>query len=353
MTILLTSSNSQALYALDILRVLAAPEGSIVQFRYEKDIVADDLKYLVASDKARGKLAVVAFVADPNSIDASVFPVRFVEITKTTDLAEAIVVRFAVKGYVDVSNWGQDKGAIVTAGRAHLQSAYSKSGTYMAAMGKSGDMPLTLSKKTTEQEAWYLVAKRLATLDTFSKTFLTYLSLKNEHGDKKVIDGPNGSLAIKYSRSLIVKCWYYRSSDLAIEDRTVRIKADQNILESTSEIEQEILSPYDEVEFWLYAKQVSQKSRRTVVVELPGALGGTVGSGDLTTKVSIPVTIYRPFMPRFIQWIITAAGAGLVATPGFLDKGDHLQEKLLLGIAGASLVATASVFSDKFTGARS
>jgi hypothetical protein len=351
-TILLTSSDSQARYALDILTVLAAPEGSIVQFRYEKDIVADDLKYLVRSNKAKGQLAVVAFVANPNSIDACVFPVRFVEITKTTDLAEAIVVRFAVKCYVDVSGWGQDKDSIVTAGRAHLQSAYSKSGTYMAAMGKSGDMPLTPSK-TTEQEAWYLVAKRLATFDTFSKTFLTYLSLTNEHEDKKAIDGPNGSVVIKYSRSLIVKCWYYRSSDLEIEDRIVRIKADQNILESTSELEQQILSPYDEVEFWLYANQVTQKSRRTVVVELPGALDGTVDSGDLTTRVSIPVTIYRPFMPRIIQWIITAVGAGLVATPGFFDKGDHFQEKLVIGTVGAFLVATASVFSDKFTGARS
>jgi hypothetical protein len=127
---MLTSSDARPRYALDILSVLAAPEGTKLQFRYEKQYVADDLQKLIANGKAIGQEAIVAFVGKVATPDAYFLPVRLVHIMEVTDLANAYVIRFAAKKYPDITSWAREQKDIVSYGGPVLGHAWARYGKY-------------------------------------------------------------------------------------------------------------------------------------------------------------------------------------------------------------------------------
>jgi hypothetical protein len=345
-TIVLSSSAARPQYAQDVLTVLAAPQGLHVQFRYDKKYVAADLREQIAQNKVGGKAAVVAFVGDVATTDAYAIPIRLVTITDVIDFADAYVVRFVVGRYVNVSDWPLEQDAIIARGQTIMQDAYTTYGEHVAAMGKQGRLPITPAD--SEVTSWSAVAQRLATLEDFAECYLARVSVTNADKEALAIDD-DGSIGVRYRRSVIISCWYYRASAPS-QEHTVRVIADDKVMEFSSDAQRLILTRYDEVDFWLYAKPLSQNYRRTVTVEIAGA---NPLKNDVPTRVSIPLNACRPVLPRVGQWLCSAAGAGLVATPAMLGAGAQLEHKLIFAGIGAAIVASVTVFSDLFSGTRS
>lgn len=346
MTIVLSSSAARPQYAQDVLTVLAAPPGLHVQFRYDKRYVAEDLRDLIAQGEAEGKPAVVASVGDVATDDAYVLPIRLVTIIKVIDFVDAYVIKFVVGKYVNVSDWPLEQQAIVARGRTIMQDAYATYRSHVAAMGKHGRLPITPAD--SDVTSWSAVAQRLATLEGFSESYLARVSVTNADNEPLTLN-EDGAIDIRYRRSLVIDCWYYRASTPA-QEHTVRVTADDKVLEFSSDAQRPILTRYDEVDFWLYAKPLSPSYRRVVTVEITGA--GAL-EHDIPTRVALPVHARRPVLPRIGQWVLSAGGAGLVATPALIGAGAQTEHKLLFAGLGAAIVASVTVFSDWFTGTRS
>jgi hypothetical protein len=209
------------------------------------------------------------------------------------------------------------------------------------AMGASDGISLTASG--SDVESWSEISDRLAKLDTFSNSYFVHLSILCVEGEEKSLNIRNGSLEIDQDRGFIVKCWYYRT-DAPSAARALVVTTDGTVLEASSDTEWEILSRYDEVEFWFHAKRVAQTTRRMLSVVLPGNNSDPAVDNDLTTRVSIPVIINRPVAPRLFRVSATAAGAALVATPALLGPGAQLQHKLIFAVLGALILAIVTVF---------
>src|SRR4051794_24734865 len=96
MMFLLSSAGSK-LYRDDVLRALAAPSNSILQFRYdEKYVPAADLEHLGSLSGEKG------FVchATKASKGWEIFPVREVKIEQVLRIGRTVSVRFRVLGFV-------------------------------------------------------------------------------------------------------------------------------------------------------------------------------------------------------------------------------------------------------------
>jgi hypothetical protein len=349
MAILLTSSDARPLYVQDIMTAVAAPRGAVIQFRYDIRYVTEDLWAMLESRKAVGKDAIVAFVGNISIPgDEYLVPVRLAKIVDVKAWGgRAAIVRMEVRDYPDMAGWSRtDQTELVAKGKQALKDVFdqykSRYNSFRSAMATSNGLPTTGSGSS--EQSWLGVTDRLALLDTFVNSYFLYLALVNSTDPSKSLQLSDGRLELPNRQGIIVKSYYTRTSSPASGNtRELSVSAaESSILSIASDSKREILSRYDEVDFWFQAKPVQEKSRTILTALLPG---DSSTPGDQTTRVLIPVTVYKPIARRVARGFAGAAGAGLVAAPALMGPGSNFTSRVIIACIGAFIVAMLAVFS--------
>src|SRR5436309_1051804 len=100
----LLSSQASPRYKEDILRCLAAPVNGIVQFRYRKDIVTDEvIAEINQRGRQRGPLgdAIVCFVDTAPQGVSPILPVRLVTVVSVTVHGTTVSLILRMKGLAE------------------------------------------------------------------------------------------------------------------------------------------------------------------------------------------------------------------------------------------------------------
>ena len=340
MTVVLASSDARQRYAHDILSVAAAPIGTHFQFRYETAYVSSDLQALIASGRALGAAALVAFVGQVNTPDAFILPVRHVQISSAEIIAEALIVRFVLAGYPDLTSWPRDAATLQNHGKSVLNQISARYGKYFPAVGASDGLICHDNGNSTE--SWSEISSRLSTFSTFASSYLVRVSVVENRKDvKKEVSTTDGQIEVSSGSGIIVKCWFYTRTQPA-GGRIISVSTDDRILHVSSDSAHELSSRYDEVEFWLHGRSVAERSRTMLTVALPG---DSTRTGDLPTRVTFPVIVGKPLLPRVYRGFAGATGAAFVGLPALLGAESPLLPRVALAVVGAIIIAFLAVFS--------
>ncbi|UOT06762.1 hypothetical protein MPY17_13900 [Rhodococcus opacus] len=274
------------------------------------------------------------------TIDAFIFPVRFVRIISTQNVAGTLIIRFTVQGFPDVDSWPRTLTALQDYGKARLHDISARYGRYYPAVAQSDG--LQIIETNSETARWAEVTNRVSMFDAFANSYFMMITLeyKSDRPAAQVAVSEDGIVVL--SRSLVVvRCWFY-GNKFHDDGRIIRIQSDENILRAASDSSYEIHSRYDDVEFWLHARQVTEKSRTILTVTLPG---DPSRPGDLQTRISIPVVVKKPVLRRVGRGFLSATGASLVALPALLGTDAALTPRIIAAGVGATIIAIVTVFS--------
>lgn len=349
MPIVLTASDARALYIQDIMTMVAAPQGLVVQLRYDKQYVNDKLWDRLKDETAITEEALMAFVGDIRTPGQEyIIPVRMVKIIGAKLWGErAAIIRVEAGGYPDLATAGwpdgqgdAGKGELIRKGReaAQLVASGSQEGFRSAVETTSN-----LSVRGVEwgEKQWLAITSRLSALDPFVNSYFLHVDLAKSKNPKERWQLKDGAIKMRSRQGLIVKCYYNRATPPAGTDsRELSLAADNTILAPSFDAKKQILSRYDEVDFAVQSKPVTETARTIATISMPGE-----GTGEVTTKVPIPIVV-TPLLTRIQRGFAGAAGAFFVALPAVMGAGSNFGTRAAFALLGTLIVAMlASVFS--------
>jgi len=302
--------------------------------------VANDIHTQVATGSIVGSEALVAFVGNVGTTDAYLLPVRLATVLSAEFIADALVVRFITGAFPELSAWPHDGLTLETRGKTDLaQISAGYQGNYFAASGRCDGLTITAAGNATTD--WNQVTSRLATLKTFSDSFFVRTSLVMSDSAPTLVGLKAGVAHLSSRHTVVLRCWFYRGKYVP-SARDISVESDQSVISLSSDSSYEINSRYDEVEFWLHPQRLAADSRTMVSLRLPG---DPTATGDLTTRIQIPMVVRKPVTPRLLRGITAAAGASLIAAPALMGAGTSLSLRIALAVLGALIVSIVAALN--------
>lgn len=328
------SSDARPRYIDDIMRIIALPVGGQLHFRYQARYAAPDVQQWIAAKNVVGAQAVVCFVGDVGTDGVYAIPVRYVFIVGARRLDDAYIVRFAARGFPDISDWLRDSDNVKERGRVLLRGLMSNyRDEYYAAYARDPTAPST--DNADSQESWNGVVSRLARLPAFSGSYFLRASLERQSGREMALTKGQDWFDVISGREFVLRSWFV-GEGTDFSGRNLEIICDEQLLYPTSDTRYDISSRYDEVKFWI-APRGDEVTRRTLLRLTLNA--GTGSNGGLSTRVDLPIRIRAPRRRQAARVTLGGVSALAVAAPAIL--GDVAPVPYNLALAGAGALGLA------------
>jgi hypothetical protein len=343
-SVLLLSSNTRRRYAEDILTALALPEGAVIQFRYETDYVAPALQQIVANGKILGETAILGFIADLESQDSFVLPIRIATITQAENVADMFVLRLRVGDYPDPSDSPMNMPEIHTeSAKFYAKLVQSNGGRYYPATVKFPN--LHLSSTGDPAQKWIGIVRRLALHSTFATSYFVRIDPPLSTSRRKISFDESGTLHLSDGHSVKVPVSFYSTHYSEGTRVMLSCTTDGTFLKVSSDDTYDVALRYDSVEFWLQPRTelFDALARATIKLACDPSNSGSGVPLPLTTNTYFPVVVLRSRSRLAVKVAASAIGAFLVALPAILGQGSSLRLRVLVAVLGALLLAYASI----------
>ncbi|MGW1340791.1 hypothetical protein ACWCOV_07020 [Kribbella sp. NPDC002412] len=331
-SLLLLSSDRRLRYAEDIQTVLAAPAGAVVQLRYLEKFVTPTVRRAVPSHQAEGLTAVVGFVG---SAEPFLLPIRYATVAKAEYVADMIIFKLRVGGYVNLQQYPRSRADLVAMSR-HLigQLETDQAGVFYPATSNFPQLPEEVTDDVPER--WLAAARRLAVHPTFEKSyFLRVAPVETQRGKALAFDEAGRMQAVDgQSLRLVTNIWSDHYDPEA--EFTLTCTPDGTNLRPASNEVYRVALKYDVVEFWqfLTAQSFDTFSRVTIRLASEKAAPQTIPA-----LVELPLVVSRSRSRMFRRWTAASAGAVLVALPAILGDGSPVGVRIGAALVGAGLLA--------------
>ena len=351
LSVLLLSSNIRRRYAEDILTALALPEGAVIQFRYETDYVAPALQQIVANGKVLGETAVLGFIADAESPDSFVLPIRIATITHAENVADMFILRLRVGDYPDPSDSPMNLPEIhAESAKFYAKLVQSNGGRYYPATVKFPNLHLTPAGDPAQK--WIGIVRRLALHATFATSYFVRIDPPLSASRRKISFDESGTLRLGDGQSVKVPVSFYSTHYSEGTRVMLSCTTDGTFLKVSSDDTYDVALRYDSVEFWLQPRTelFDALARATIKLACDPSNSGAGAPLPLTTNTYFPVVVLRSRSRLAVKVAASAIGAFLVALPAILGQGSSLRLRVLVAVLGALLLAYASIAISRVSG---
>jgi hypothetical protein len=341
--ILLFSSDARQRYAEDVLAVVAAPRGDVIQFRYHSNYVTSRLQQIVRSQEVVGRSALVAFnskLARPAGDADFVVPLRYVRVISVQVFAEIYVMLLQVEGYPELRDYPSSADEIVDHSAKYLAKLrQSNGGVFLPASVRPPAID-GVARTDDESEAWLSVVVRLVLHPTFASTHLVRIEPPRAlQSDRDPHFNDVGDIVLHGDHPLRFPVHYY-AEELPQGQRVISCFTDDRFLRVSSDSKYPVSSRYDSVEFWLQPGAVDFTTLSRVSMQLADPDDPLV----LATRISFSVVVNRARARLLARTGLGAVGAFLLGLPAILPKETETTLKATLAVVGASLLSYVSVF---------
>jgi hypothetical protein len=326
------SSDATQKYSEDVLTVLAAPKGAVVQFRYESMYVSGEVQRAVGSQEIVGKEILIAFTTQAKDGERSMLPIRAAVVVAAKVIAGAYVFKLRVSWFPELSSWPLETEEVRARGTAEIEAVTRANTGFYTASGRSGGMRLEAG--SADAEAWLEIARRLSTFEAFSTSFFVRSTLGTRSGRELPVVGEDGTITVNANAGFVLTCWFY-GNDYHRTPRSLSVATDRSILTLSSDDSYEIQSRYDEIEFWFRSQQLVADSLTFVKLTLPGSSA----HGDLATYLRFPVIVRRSRGAAITTGAIGGVGAALVGLPAVLGDSLPISLRISSAVLGALLLS--------------
>jgi hypothetical protein len=201
------SSGSEVQYRLDILRVMAMPEGAEIQFRYDTDLIDPTILTGLADDTLHKSPVLLAYldltapIATPGG--RAVQPCRHAVLINSEQLGKYVVLRFRLGAFSDCAD--------IVALRALLapKSPRSKDGKYEGFWVFENDFGKACLK-SNEMALWQSLMKDLAgSADFASEDFFFRVMGLYRRGEDEAMSPSKGEYELKASTEYEWKVFHF------------------------------------------------------------------------------------------------------------------------------------------------
>ncbi|HVL68771.1 MAG TPA: hypothetical protein VM364_16025 [Vicinamibacterales bacterium] len=343
----LYSSNQSRLYEQDILDVLAAPRGSVRQFRYEEGWLAPSLRDRVEDAQGTDALIHFSLQQEEKYHDAVVIPVRWARIQEAAVSGGVCTLQLRMAGWCslkaprvngridfDSKEARDDKTRIVKSYQEWLRACNApRPYDYWAGLG-----PTVSNEEGVFEQAedgllfrycsQYLRATRSFTSARFYriKTVRTFVGSSEESRELEADD--DGIFGVTGGRTLIVELAHFQPV-LPQSPERVRVATDGRNVLLIGKPEFEIASRYDVVSIELHVVEPSttQAQETAVLIEPDGSMFGA--------RIRLRLRVLRSAMRTATGVTGAALAAVLLGLPTVLPMADSLKA---LSIAAATVL---------------
>jgi hypothetical protein len=335
--VLLLSSNLRRRYSEDVLTALALMEGALIQFRYGMDYVAPALQQRVANRSVIGERALIAFIADVDSNDPFLVPVRFARIADAECVADMFVFKLSAEAYASIDDYPFSEHDIRESSRTFIAKLTESNGRYYPATNKFPG--IQVNNIRDRAQLWLGIARRLAKHQTFQNCYFLRLDEPITHGNKLLTFDVDGRLALSEQQSVRLRVSFFSEGYSEQGKKSLNCLTDGTFLRVSSEESCDVALRYDSVEFWLQPASTNFDALARVTIQLVS----TVDDSAPTTTVRFPVLVRRSKGRLALRLATSAIGAFLVALPAIFGQGSPLRIRILSSVFGAILLSYSTI----------
>jgi len=339
MNLLLFSSDVRRQYAKDVLTALAAPPGAVLRFRYRPEHVPPEVREAISSGAVVGADTMVCFVSGLVTKQPFMLPVRLATVVQAHLRGGTYVFNLRAGGYVDLRHRAEQLANLIVESKKLLADPHRRR---RAAVHVVPRLPPAVDAVAADGawDAWDETARRLAQHPTYADTYFLKLELTPTRPDQPVGFGPGGQLEVVDGQSFQLVATVYAQNYTPTDRWKVECTTGGSHLRVVSPDTHGIELKHDSVEFWLESSAARGKALSLATLQLARADGDV---DSLDTLLGIPVLV-RPSRRRLAgRILVTSIGALLVALPAVLGDSSPVWLSVCLALAGASLLATASI----------
>ncbi|RAS65730.1 hypothetical protein C8D87_104281 [Lentzea atacamensis] len=337
-SILLLSSNVRRRYSEDILTALALPSGAMIQFRYETDYVSPTLQRTVASGSIVSSAVTIAFVAETETDNPFLLPVRHAKVISAVCVADIFIFRLQVGSYVNLGDFPRNEGEIRNRSRVILDQVTAANKRYYPAVTSFPD--LHMRESVDPAGDWLSSARRLVLHSTFSNSYFLRIDPPTTQTGSPLTFNSDGRLEVVDRESVRIHVSFYSGLYAPERKHVLSCTTDGTFLRVSSDDSYEVALRYDSVEFWLHPGSLDFNTLSRVTISLTGE---QEISDFVPTHARFPVVVKRSASRLTLRVATTALGALLVALPAILGASSPLAVRIAIGLVGAALLATSTV----------
>ncbi|MEI8406191.1 MULTISPECIES: hypothetical protein [unclassified Kribbella] len=331
---LLLSSDDRRRYAEDIQTVLAAPVGSVIQFRYDQKWVTPGLQAAVRDRQAKGSSALLGF-SSSRSADPFVLPVRYATVVEAECVAEMYIFKLRIGGYPDLDGYPTSLPELVELSRV-TKGELTTDTVFRPATATFPPMPAEVTDRMDER--WLGIARRLALHPTFQKSYFLRVAPIETKRNKVLRFDQDGQIETIDGQSLRVVTYIFAEQYASDAGFKLACTPGGTSLRNASDEVYDVALRYDRVEFWLHlaAENFDTLSRVTISLASENAAATTIPA-----YVRLPLVVSRSKTRMFRRLGAASTGAVLVALPAILGDDSPLAFRIVAALVGAGLLAVS------------
>lgn len=275
----LFSSNQSRLYEQDILDVIAAPKGTLRQFRYFERHLSPTIKSNVSALEGRRALIHFSLQQEEEYHDPVVLPVRWASVYNAEMVGDVLMLQLTMEGWCSLpapagprgfKNW-EEKRDIVRAYQNWLDE-HGAERPYKASAGVGPDPIVTnapLAKTDDDALLFNYCVHYLQTTRSFvNARFYRIRAIRRLGPDNESTDvhcNSDGSFDLKGGQSYSIQVSHFQPVTPQTVDR-VAVEADGKSLVAVGKLHFEITSRYDDFSVEIYAVEPPTSEVRDSVV---------------------------------------------------------------------------------------
>jgi hypothetical protein len=333
------SSGTVAQYRLDILRVMALPEGAEIQFRYDGDLIEANVRPSLGQDKRHDAPVLLAYLdlTPPMTTTGprAVHPCRHARLIASERLGQFYILRFRLEAFCHCPNLDSFQKQLASKGPQAKDGRLQGYWVFEEELAKS-------CSASNDMDVWQTAMKNLsATADYASEAFFFRVMGLYRRGSDREIKPQGGEYNLRSSSEYEWRLFHFHpeadTHKASTVSTVIQVSSASEEVKPVTSPELAIDSSYDLKSFHFRTSAVTATEYTSFTMKFQDVtpVGTTAGAGPVHPELFLPLKVgpsrWRGILSLVVLTALLFGQQYISAT----SKGDipHNTSYALLGLA--------------------
>lgn len=277
------SSGTRERYLDDIVRSMALPEGTDIQFRYSQSWISAGALEALRSGSARHEVALISYIDQSTNGTIYYVPCREAQVVETSQLGSSVVVRLRVGRFLSESDFDRVRLALDSNIDSPKWVGNDVKGRWVL---KQNDLTLDYAKPR-DLVAWEVTVKELLKRNDFKARDFFFYVTRIGKGNSETTVPDDGTYVLKPSIPYSISVYHFHPTGDSISAKSITLSPSTSDVTLFSVPSAKVDSRYD-MKRWNFDCQGGILSKN-LVFEVRTSSSGD--AKDNVTQIEIPARI--------------------------------------------------------------
>lgn len=337
--LLLLSSGARPRYLDDIVRCLALPNETDLQFRYSRSWLSQNVRRKIDDGSVRGARALICYIDQSSKGSVHIVPCREADIIEIKPIGSSLAIQLRMKNFANIEPLAQlQKEISLSADCPHWDSGEIKGSWFF-----EQDIP-SLSVGSSKLEDWEKIVKELLSRNDFEKRdFFFNVCNFSKSWDGSSISPINGTYLLDPSQEYDLEICHFHPKTEPASAKSIRLVSSSDNLKLFSLAKVPVDSRYD-LKTWKF-KLDGENSEIPLVLEIRTSATGN--ESDDVVQIDLSVIIKLDWKRILTRVVAIAGGFLLPSIVTLITVGKLSLTTFFVAVVGASLAAAGVIWKTK------